>query len=326
MDGLSALLDGPRARGAFLLRCVMDPPWSVRLQDESALTLTAVVRGHVWLVPDGAQPVRLGPGDIAVLRGPDHATVCDDPATAVQAVIHPGQVCRAPDGRELAEEMHQGVRTWGNSTDGHTVLLTGAYAVDGEIGGRLLRALPQVVVLSAAQLETPLLDLLGAEMLREDPGQQAVLDRLLDLLLIAVLRAWLSGKEADAPGWYVAQADPVVGPALRLLQHHPEHAWTVAALAEAAGVSRAAFARRFSDLVGQPPMGFLTDWRLSVAADLLLESDMTIAAVARQVGYGTPFALSTAFKRVRGVSPREWRQAAPGSTSTVSATASNRSQ
>lgn len=310
MDGLAALLDGPRARGAFLLRCLMDPPWSVRLQDESPLTLTAVVRGHVWLLPDGGRRVRLGPGDIAVMRGPDHATVCDDPATEVQAIIHPGQVCRTPDGRELAEEMHQGVRSWGNSADGHTVMLTGSYAVDGEIGTRLLRALPQVVVLSAADLETPLLDLLAVEMLRDDPGQQAVLDRLLDLLLIAVLRAWFAREEADPPGWYAAQADAVVGPGLRLLQHHPEHTWTVASLAEAAGVSRAAFARRFTELVGQPPMAFLTEWRLSLAADLLLERDATIAAVARQVGYGTPFALSTAFKRARGISPRDWRAGA----------------
>ena len=337
MDGLAALLDGPRARGAFLLRCLMDPPWSVRLQDESPLTLTAVVRGHVWLLPDGGEPVLLGPGDIAVLRGPDHATVCDDPATPVQVVIHPGQVCRSIDGRELAEEMHQGVRSWGTSADGHTVMLTGAYAVDGEIGGRLLRALPQVVALSAAELETPLLDLLADEMLRDEPGQQAVLDRLLDLLLIAVLRTWFAREEADTPGWYAAQADPVVGPALRLLQHHPEHPWTVASLAATGGVSRAAFARRFTDLVGQPPMAFLTEWRLSLAADLLLERDATVAAVARRVGYSTPFALSAAFKRARGLSPREWRtagraagqvaaHAASDSRSTVSATASKTSQ
>ncbi len=315
MDDLAALLDGPRARGAFLLRCLMDPPWSVRLLDESPLSITAVTRGQAWLLPDGADAVLLQPGDIAVLRGPDHATVCDDPSTPVQAVIHPGQVCRTPDGRELAEEMHQGVRSWGNSAEGRTQMVTGSYGVAGEVGGRLLRALPQVAVVSAAELGTPLLDLLAVELSRDDPGQQAVLDRLLDLLLIAALRGWFARADSVAPGWYAAQADPVVGPGLRLLQHHPEHPWTVASLARSAGVSRAAFARRFTDLVGQPPMAFLTEWRLSLAADLLLEPDATIAAVARQVGYGTPFALSAAFKRARGVSPRAWRErAAEGET------------
>ena len=310
MDDLAALLDGPRARGAFLLRCILDPPWSVRLEDEAPLSLTAVVRGHLWLMPDDGDPVRLGPGDLAVMRGSGHATIADDPATPVQAVIHPGQVCRTPDGRELHEEMHQGVRSWGNSATGATVLLTGAYAFDGEVGGRLLRALPPVVVLARDQLDTPLVDLLGAELLRDDPGQQAVLDRLLDLLLIAVLRAWFDRPEADPPGWFAAQADPVVGPALRLLQHHPEQPWTVAGLAAAAGTSRATFARRFHDLVGTPPMAFLTEWRLSLAADLLLEPGTTVAAVARQVGYSTPFALSTAFTRARGISPREHRSRA----------------
>ena len=91
------------------------------------------------------------------------------------------------------------------------------------------------------------------------------------------------------------------------MQHHPEHPWTVADLADRAGVSRAAFARRFTELVGEPPMAFLTGWRLALAADLLLEPDATIASVARQVGYATPFALSAAFKRERGMSPRDHR-------------------
>jgi AraC-like DNA-binding protein len=92
------------------------------------------------------------------------------------------------------------------------------------------------------------------------------------------------------------------------MQHHPDHPWTVATLANAAGVSRAAFARRFTELVGEPPMAFLTDWRLSLAADLLLEPDTTVASVARRVGYATPFALSAAFKRERGISPRDHRR------------------
>ncbi|GAA1775791.1 AraC family transcriptional regulator [Nocardioides hankookensis] len=307
MDGLAALLDGPRARGAFLLRCLMDPPWSVRLEDESPLSLTAVVRGGLWALPDGGEPFRLEAGDVVVALGPDHWTIADEVATAPQVVIHPGQHCTTLDGQSLEEEMHQGVRSWGNSAVGETVMLTGAYLFEGEVSRRLLRALPRFVVLSERELGSPLVALLASEIVRDEPGQDAVLDRLLDLLLIAVLRAWFARPDADPPAWYVGQSDPVVGPALRLMQHHPEHPWTVAELAAAGGVSRAAFARRFTDVVGEPPMTFLTGWRLALAADLLRDPSATLAAVAHQVGYSTPFALSTAFKRAYGVSPRDHR-------------------
>jgi AraC-like DNA-binding protein len=309
MDGLAALLDGPRARGAFLLRCLMDPPWSVRLEDESPLSLTAVVRGGLWALPDGAEPFRLEAGDVVVALGPEHWTIADSVETAPQVVIHPGQHCTTLDGQSLEEEMHQGVRSWGNSAVGETVMLTGAYLFEGEVSRRLLRALPRFVVLSERELGSPLVSLLADEIVKDEPGQDAVLDRLLDLLLIAVLRAWFARPDADPPAWYVGQGDPVVGPALRLMQHHPEHPWTVSELAAAGGVSRAAFARRFTDVVGEPPMTFLTGWRLALAADLLRDPSATLASVAHQVGYSTPFALSTAFKRAYGVSPRDHRAA-----------------
>ena len=310
MDAVAGLLDGPRARGAFLLRSSMDPPWALRIQDEAPLTLVALLRGEAWITPDGARPVRLGPGDVAIVRGPDPYEVADAPGTAPQAVIHPGQRCTTPGGEELARMTGQGVRTWGTSPDGATQMLTGTYGLDGEVSRRLLRALPPLLVLDAASWETPLVALLGDEVVKDAPGQEAVLDRLLDLLLIAVLRAWFARPEAQAPGWYRAHGDPVVGPALRLLHHDPAHPWTVAALAREIGVSRAGLARRFTELVGEPPMTFLTGWRLALAADLLREPGATIGSVAEQVGYGSAFALSTAFKRVRGISPQQHRRRA----------------
>jgi AraC-like DNA-binding protein len=309
MDAVAGLLDGPRARGAFLLRSTMDPPWSLRVQDEAPVTIAAVVRGSAWIVRDDRDATPLAHGDVAVLRGPDPYVVADDPSTAPQAVIHPGQRCTTPDGVEVAGMADQGVRTWGNSAAGATVLLTGTYAEHGEVSDRLLRALPPLLVLREDEWDCPLLGLLADEIVKDQPGQEAVLDRLLDLLLIAVLRAWFARPDAGAPAWYRAYGDPVVGPALRLLHQDAAHPWTVAALADAVGVSRAALARRFNDLVGEPPMQFLTGWRIALAADLLLDPGATVGSVAHRVGYGTPFALSTAFKRVRGVSPREWRTA-----------------
>ncbi|MEZ7130567.1 AraC family transcriptional regulator [Nonomuraea sp. AD125B] len=306
MDQLAALLDGPRARGAFLLRCVLDPPWSILVRDEAPLSVTALVRGEAWVLPDGGEPVRLGPGEVAINRGPEPYVVADRPGTPPQIVIHPGQRCTTLDGSTLHQAMDLGVRTWGNAADGGTVMLTGTYTMEGEVSRRLLEALPPLVVRPGG----PVIGLLGAEIDKDEPGQEAVLDRLLDLLLIAVLRAHFAAHEA--PAWYRAMGDPVVGKALRMLHHNPAHPWTVAALAAEVGVSRAALARRFTDLVGEPPMAFLTGWRLALAADLLREPDATIGAVARKVGYGSPFALSAAFKRVRGVSPQEYRRQPAG--------------
>ena len=307
MDAISGLLAGPRAQGAFVLRSVLAPPWSMRIEDEAPLTIVAVVRGTAMLLPDAAPAQALGPGDVAVLRGPEPYTMADRADTAPQVRIQPGQVCVAPDGTAVKGMGDLGLRTWGNSVDGDAVLVTGTYQLRTEVSQRLLAALPAHLVVRAADWPSPLVPYLASEVARDDPGQDAVLDRLLDLLLIAALREWFARPEADTPGWYTANADPVVGPALRLIHSQPADPWTVAALAAATGVSRAALARRFTDLVGEAPMTYLTGWRLTLAADLLREPDATIAAVARQVGYGSAFALSTAFKRVRGISPAKHR-------------------
>jgi AraC-like DNA-binding protein len=205
--------------------------------------------------------------------------------------------------------MSLGVRTWGNSVSGSDRSIVCAYEGRSEVSARLLGALPTVLVLRAQELDTPLIELLAEEAGRDGSGQEAYLDRLLDLLLIAVLRTWF-GREGNAPAWWDAEHDPVVGPAVRLIYNNPAHPWTVANLAAAVGSSRAVFARRFTELVGEPPIAFLTGWRLALAADLLRSSEATIAAVARQVGYSTPFALSSAFKRAYGVSPNTHRSTA----------------
>ncbi|MFE6761255.1 AraC family transcriptional regulator [Streptomyces sp. NPDC057689] len=309
MDALAELLDGPRARGALLLRMVMEPPWSVRIEDRAPLCLMAVTAGEAWIVPDGdAEPVLLRPGDLAVARGPEPYTVADRPDTEPRARIGPGGSCATLRGEPLSQSMELGVRTWGNALDGSAAVLVGTYLLDGEISGRLLDALPPLLVLPAGGRTGPVLALLGDEIARDEPGQSLMLDRLLDLLLVDALRTWFSRPGAEAPGWYMAMGDPVVGQALRLLRDEPAHPWTVAGLAAKAGVSRAALARRFTELVGEPPMAYLTGRRLAVAADLLRETDATVEAVARKVGYSQAFAFSTAFKRVRGVSPQEYRK------------------
>jgi AraC-like DNA-binding protein len=200
---------------------------------------------------------------------------------------------------------------WGDRVDGDTLMLVGTYPTPGEIGRPLLAALPPLVVLQRDDRYSRLVSLLGEEIARDAPGQDAVVDRVLDLLLIAALRAWLTSPDGRAPGWYRGRADPVVGRALELIHDHPAQPWTVARLAARSGASRATLARRFTGLVGQPPMAYLTSWRLALAADLLCDPVNTIGSVARQVGYGSGFAFSAAFTRVRGVSPSRHRRAAP---------------
>lgn len=307
MDGLGHLLSGPRARQAFALRMVMQAPWAVRIEDDPALTLMSVARGSVWLTGELGAPVELHEGDVAIVRGGPVYTVADHPSTPAGITIRKGNECVDPDGQLLAQRMALGVRTWGNSHDGSTALLVGTWEAETEAGRPLLSALPPLIVQRRDDASSPLLAVLAEEITREDPGQEVVLDRLLDLVLVTVLRAWLARDEQVTRG--LAHADPVVGEALRLMHHHPDHGWTIASLAAEVGVSRAALARRFGELVGEPPMTYLTHWRLSLAADLLVASDDAIDVVARQVGYGSGFALSAAFKRVRGVSPQQHRRA-----------------
>jgi AraC-like DNA-binding protein len=306
MDAVVGLLDGVRARGAFVLRMVLDPPWSMRIEDDAPLTLICQTHGRAAVVGDSSGTVWLEAGDVAVTRGTEHYLFADDPGTRPMVVIHPGQRCTTVAGDDLRFEMSLGVRTWGNSVSGADRSVICAYEGRSEVSSRLLDALPAVLVLRGNEWDTPLIDLLAEETGRDGSGQEAYLDRLLDLLLIAVLRTWF-GREENAPPWWHAEQDPLVGQALRLIYNNPAHPWTVANLAVAVGSSRAVFARRFTELVGEPPIAFLTGWRLALAADLLRSSEATIAAVAKQVGYATPFALSSAFKRAYGVSPNVHR-------------------
>ena len=133
------------------------------------------------------------------MRGPDPYTLADDPATPPQMIILPGNQCVTPDGQEVPLMSWMGVRTWGNSPVGSTVMLSGTYELEGEVSRRVLGALPPLLVLPAEAWQSPLVGLLAEEIVKDDPGQEAVLDRLLDLVLIAVLRAWFARPDAEAP-------------------------------------------------------------------------------------------------------------------------------
>ncbi|QSB14976.1 AraC family transcriptional regulator [Natronosporangium hydrolyticum] len=307
MDLLASLLHEVRSTGALFGRTLLHAPWAVRFADRAPLTLLTMVRGDGWLIPDGAEPLRLHAHDVAVVVGPEPFTVTHEPGTPLTYTVQgPGQ-CITADGGDVSDQMGLGGRTCGEGLDAPYVLLAGGYPVQGTVSQRLLSTLPRVLVVPECGEPCPVLDLAVAEIDREVPGQQAVLDRLLDLLLLSTLREWFTQPAAHPPAWYRASTDPSVGPVLRLIHETPSRPWSVASLAREAGVSRATFARRFREVLGQPPMAYLAQWRLSQAADLLERSEYTVDAIARQVGYANGYALSVAFTREFGVRPSEHR-------------------
>jgi transcriptional regulator GlxA family with amidase domain len=191
-------------------------------------------------------------------------------------------------------------------------MLVGNYGQVGEAGSRLLAVLPETVVLRAAEWRSPLVPLLMDEMAREEVGQASVLDRLLDALVVSAVRQWALSRGDAAPAWLDATSDPPVAEALRLVHDRPGEPWSLVGLARTVGVSRAALARRFRHRVGESPMAYLTGWRMALAADRLRDSTDTVARVAAEVGYPSPFSFSNAFKRVYGVSPTAYRSLGSG--------------
>jgi AraC-like DNA-binding protein len=309
VDALSNLLTDVRAHGALFDQTIVQPPWSVRFADNAPLTVVVMLSGVAWVHSDAAPLTRLDPGAVAVVVGGTPFTLADahDPPAPPQAVVHGPDRVTGLDGSDRRRELRIGVRTCGERDDGATVVLTGSYQIRGVVSDRLLAALPPVLVVPDEGEMCPLMDITLAEVGRHRPGQQAVLDRLLDLLLLTTLREWLDRPEATPPAWYRALGDPEIGTALRLLHEEPERRWTIAGLAAEVGISRASLARRFADLVGEPPMTYLTNWRLSLAADLLQRTRLSVDAIARRVGYHSGYALSVAFKRVHGIRPSEYR-------------------
>lgn len=306
-DPLTDLLNGVRTTGALFQQSALAGTWAARFEDGSPLSLAVPLRGPAWVCPhDGAQ-VRLEAGDVAVFSGGAPYVIASGPSAKPNVVIRPGGRCTTPDGREHSTT--RGASTWGTPGPDDPVMVNGLYAVEAGTPARLLAALPPLAVIPAGQGPCPVSAAALEDAARPAPGQQLLLDRMLDLMLITALRAWFTRPGAEVPAWYRAHSDPVVGRALRLLDADPALSWTVETLAAKTGVSRAALARRFTALVGQPPMTYLRERRIAQAAELLREPGATIGAVAPRVGFSSAFALSAAFKRIRGISPTEHRTA-----------------
>jgi AraC-like DNA-binding protein len=295
VDVLQEHLIRARASGGVFARSVARPPWGLCLPGTIQLAVHAVVRGHAWLWLDDPQAaVKLRPGDVALVRGGLDHRVAHSPTT----------LCLSADDfrAQHGDDEHA-------SDLGATVFLCGAYRFAGDVGSQLVQALPPVIHLSHTD-DDPLHDaigLLSRELETPAPGQQTVLDRLLDIVLVHALRASFR-QGAQAPLWYQASTDPRLGPALRAIHSDAAHQWSVPELAALSGLSRAAFARAFQHALGQAPMQYLTEWRMTLARDHLRSGDLSLAQIASRAGYTSPYAFAAAFRRHHGEPPGRWRQ------------------
>ena len=276
--------------------------WGLRFNNQGA-GFHVVLEGTAWIVPPiVSAPVKLGVGDVVFARTADGYTLADHPDTPLKAVC------------STAPKEHWPIPAPIPGQRPDTVLLCGTYALDRGQTHPLIAQLPAVIHLPArATIGEPLrsvVGLLDAEVQRDGPSLGAAVPALLDLLIIYTVRAWYDREaERGAQGWARALQNPSIRIALENMQQQPAWPWTVAQLAAAGGMSRTAFARQFRDLTGEPPMTYLTRWRMTVAARLLRETDLPIDSVAARVGYGSPFAFGKAFKKSMSTSPGAYRRA-----------------
>jgi AraC-like DNA-binding protein len=266
--------------------------------------VVAVLQGQCWLQPgDDDQQVPLHAGDVAVLFGETPHTLRDQPDTPAVPLR---QVIR----REHLEH-HRGLRLRGAGP--LTVLLHGAVAFDDPEASRALLALPRLLHTPGINAQPAphlrgVVHTLVQEVARYQPGTHCLVDHLVQVLLELVIRdALLSIPRTPSAQGLAAIIDPQIGPILTLLHQHPQRAWTVAAMADHVLMSRSAFAMRFTAFTGRSPFQYLTERRIHLARSLLTNPNLGLKHIAARVGYANAFSFSTAFKRITGLSPSQYR-------------------
>ena len=303
MDVLSDILRSVHLGGGVYFRCEFSAPWGMDIKPTPVAEFHIIVRGNCWLrMPGRSAPIPLQGGDlVAFPRGDAHSLV------------------DAPEGVALpAEEIVQGQNlddygpvTYGGSGLPATVLC-GYFQFDRDHPHPLVAALPSLIHIRGtdshdfAWLQTAI-NFMIHETRTAKPGSEAVVNRLAEVLFVQMVRAYIAQSEAP-PGMLAAIADKQIGAALQRMHQAPQQAWTLATLAQRVGMSRSAFAARFNQLVGQPPLQYLTFWRMQKARELFSETRLTTAAIAEQVGYQSEASFAKVFKKVVGMGPGAYRR------------------
>lgn len=301
MDPLADVLDVARVEGALMAQVRASEPWGLRLAQATGAAFHVITSGSCWLRAEGLQPIKLLPGDVVLLPAGMEHILSSTPRGQARAFD------RVAKERLISPSGDLDLGGAGIETR----FLCASYVYDHDVAQPLMALLPNVIHLSAGELAHGSIEstvrLLTHEVRGSDPGSRAIVNRLIDVLLVHVLRVWLAGHTDESPSWLHALRDAEVATALAALHAHPERKWTVATLAAEVGVSRATLARRFSEHVGETPLAYLTRWRMDLAARRLRRTDDTVESVARAVGYSSEFAFSRAFSRARGAPPGRYR-------------------
>ena len=299
---LDDVLDVLRVRGAVMANLRARAPWGIRLPGTPRPTLHAVTVGACWVRVTGERPRELLAGDVVLLATGAAHVLASDPSGATRTW---GSVAKK-QARDPARECLLG----GSGSSSH--LICAGFEYDHDVAQPLLSLLPPVLFLSGHA--TPeggavqaTLRVLRHELTARSSGAGTVIDRLIDVLFVQVIRAWASREDGTGSSWLQALRDPSIARALSVMHARPGAAWTIDALAREVSLSRATLTRRFTTLVGEPPLSYLTRWRMDLAARHLRETGDAVSAIAHRVGYTSEFAFSRAFSRLRGLPPGRYR-------------------
>jgi len=298
-DPLGEALYFLRMSGTFYCRCEFSEPWALALPAlPGTLMFHVVTAGRCWLEVEGQEARLLQPGDLALVPHGDGHRMTSEPGLAGPGLFD------LP--REELSERYEVLRQGGGGRP--ATIICGAVEFDHPAARHLVSMLPGVVYVDSAgspQAEwvQSTLRLMAAEARELRPGGETVVTRLADILVIQAIRAWIEHDPAARLGWLGALRDPQVGRAITLMHREPARDWTVAALAAEVAMSRSAFAARFTELAGEPPMQYLARWRMYLAATWLREDDAALGELALRLGYQSEAAFSRAFKRFFNVPP-----------------------
>jgi len=300
MDLLADVLAITRLGSAVLAHAELVAPWGLAIDPIAEAHVHVVQRGTCWLRTSASKrAVRLDEGDVVLIGSGVGHSLSDHPDTPLAP--YRGVLDAMP--KRLARAQ---------PSPSTTRVLCAKYLFQPVGPHPLAALLPPLVHLRARDgaRHAPLhllVELLAHEASGTHGGSELVVPRLVDTLLVLVVRAWLEEQPATAGGWFRALRDPAIARALGLLHQQPEKPWSVAELARRVAQSRATFARRFASLVGETPVAYLTRWRLCLAGKLLAETSLSLEEIAPRVGYETAAAFSKAFRRGLAMSPGRYR-------------------
>ncbi|MGH9317548.1 MAG: AraC family transcriptional regulator [Thermoanaerobaculia bacterium] len=308
MDVLTDVLEAVHLKSLFYGRLELTAPWGLRM-DGGRPGFYVVTRGTCWLeVENVEEPVQLAGGDFfLLLRGQAHAVKDSRETSTLPVADVLGKCSGGGKGCQPG-----GVRHYGGG-GALTTLVGGFFLFEEGEKNPLLSSLPPVIHVkgdrgTTVQWLEANLQFVASEMASGQPGALTVVSRLADILFVQAVRAHLAQSGEGAKGWLRALVDPQIGEALGLIHEKPEEPWTVESLASRVAMSRSAFAARFAHLVEEPPLTYLTRWRMQRATRLLRTGQASVGEIARRVGYDAEAAFSKAFKRSIGVAPGAYRR------------------